>query len=92
MTHDTTFWFHVLGDLLLRPSLWWTASRQLRRMVAPRWWSRWPFLPFPDASYVRYRMETAYGAHGVPHAADVITYLRWCRGGEHARPRRSARC
>ncbi len=91
MTHGATFWFHVAGDLARRPSLWWTAGRQLRRTVAPRWWARRPFLPVPDATYVRYRMETAYGTHGVPNAADVIAYLEWCRGGEHAVPRRSAR-
>ncbi len=91
MTHDATFWFHVARDLVRRPSLWWTAFRQLRRMIAPRWWSRRPFLPLPDATYVHYRMETAYGAHGVPNAADVITYLEWCRGGEHATPRRCRR-
>ena len=94
MTHDATFWFHVLGDLVWRPRLWWTALRQFRRMIAPRWWRRPPFLPLPDATYVRYRIETAYGVRGTPNAADVITYLEWCRAGEHARapvrPRRSA--
>jgi hypothetical protein len=90
MTHDGAFWFHVVGELLLRPSLWFTAGRQLRRTVAARWWLRWPFLPLPDATYVRYRMETAYGTSGVPNAADVMTYLEWCREGEYLVSRRSA--
>jgi hypothetical protein len=90
MTHGGVFWFHVVADLLRRPGLWSTAGRQLRRTVAARWWSRWPFLPLPDATYVRYRMETAYGTAGLPNAADVITYLEWCREGEHLMSRRSA--
>jgi hypothetical protein len=44
------------------------------------WWRRPPFLPVPDAAYLRFRMETAYGdADRDPEPDDLITYLRWCR-------------
>lgn len=42
------------------------------------WWRRLPLLPLPDATYMRWRMHTAYGGHGsVPPARDVIRYARW---------------
>lgn len=63
-----------------RPSLWWTALRQLRRMVVPGWWRRAPYLPLPDRTYLRFRLVTAYGGEGgAPRAEDVVTYLHWCR-------------
>jgi hypothetical protein len=34
----------------------------------------------PDARYVRFRLETQYGDHGVPEPDDLVVYLRWCRG------------
>jgi hypothetical protein len=48
-------------------------------MSRPRWWRRPPFLPVPDADYVRFRLETQYGTGGAPDPADVVVYLRWCR-------------
>jgi hypothetical protein len=42
------------------------------------WYRRFPFLPLPDADYVKWRMHTAYGDHGiVPSAEDVIRYALW---------------
>ena len=42
------------------------------------WYARVPFLPLPDATYVRWRMHTAYGSDDfVPPAEDVIRYARW---------------
>lgn len=42
------------------------------------WYRRFPFLPFPPADYVRWRMYTAYGdADAVPPADDVVRYARW---------------
>ena len=66
--------------MLVRPVLWPTAVVQAARSAGPGWWRRRPFLPLPDADYVRFRLETAYGSHGVPDIDDVVTYLRWCRG------------
>lgn len=42
------------------------------------WFRRFPFLPLPDAEYVKWRMHTAYGGNDVvPSAEDVIRYARW---------------
>ena len=64
-----------------RPRLWPTALRQARRLAAPGWWHRWPFLPVPPPAYLRFRLQTAYGGPGTtpiaPH--DLVTYLTWCR-------------
>lgn len=47
----------LAGALVRRPTLWPAALR----LVPPRWWRRWPPLPLPPASYLRFRMETMYG-------------------------------
>ncbi|MDX2192903.1 MAG: hypothetical protein NW201_06085 [Gemmatimonadales bacterium] len=45
-----------------------------------RWWARAPFLPIPDAEYLRWRMLTAYGdEHAVPPAEDLVRFARWRR-------------
>jgi hypothetical protein len=68
------------GAVARHPSLWWTALVQARRLTPRAWWRRAPFLPVPDASYVRFRLQTMYGdADRPPEPADVVTYLRWCR-------------
>lgn len=73
-----------------RPSLWPTAFRQYRRVVPARWWRARPFLPLPDASYVRFRLLTQYGANlpgensRAPEVVDVMNYLAWCRQWESA--------
>jgi len=84
MTHVGGIWFPAISGVLRRPDLWWTARRQLRSLIRPRWWARSPFLPLPDRRYVRFRLETAYGSAGAPCAADVIRYLEWCRSARHS--------
>ena len=66
----------VLGE----PQLWPTAARQVARLTVPGWW-RWPpFLPLPDRDYLGFRLQTMYGdAARAPEAADLLTWLRWCR-------------
>ena len=85
MTHSYRFWLPLIGAIAVRPQLWWTALRQLGRITPARWWARPPFIPWPDAGYVQFRLETAYGAHGVPQAADAVRYLEWCHEAERAR-------
>ncbi|MGH9044307.1 MAG: hypothetical protein ACRDVP_05640 [Acidimicrobiales bacterium] len=70
-----------LRATLSRPTLWTTALGTIRRLAAPGWWRRPPFLPLPDPSYWRFRMQTAYGDDwsGRPTTQDVIDYLRWCQ-------------
>ena len=48
------------------------------RFRARDWYRRFPFLPLPDATYVRWRMYTAYGDESaVPSADDVERYATW---------------
>jgi hypothetical protein len=69
------------GAVLVRPSLWGVAVAQALRLARPGWWRRRPFLPVPDDDYLRFRLQTAYGDPGhEPEPADVVAYLRWCRG------------
>jgi hypothetical protein len=66
--------------VLRRPSLWPTALIQVGVLARPGWWRRWPPLPRPDAGYVRFRLETAYGDPEAELLADdVVEYLNWCR-------------
>ena len=59
----------VLGIALLRTA-WRFRSRG--------WYTRFPFLPLPDQTYVRWRMHTAYGDHdAVPPLEDIVRYARW---------------
>lgn len=68
-----------------RPRLWAVAVGQVRRLAAPGWWRRRPFLPLPDADYLRFRLETQYGSDHEPEPGDVVTYLAWCRSYRRAR-------
>ena len=62
------------------PALWATAARVMVRTARRSWWRRPPFLPLPDAEYVRFRMLTNYGdADATPTAEDIVHYLSWCR-------------
>ena len=77
-----------------------TATLALRGLLNPRlaidllrtawavrrrgWLSRFPFLPLPDETYLRWRMYTAYGDEAaVPPADDVIRFARWRRETMH---------
>ena len=43
-----------------------------------RWYRTFPFLPLPPRSYLRWRMETAYGdPDAVPPPRELERYLRW---------------
>ncbi len=75
--------------LIVRPTLWVTGLRVWARATPTRWWARPPFLPLPDRAYLRFRLETAYGADAAPAPGDLVAYLRWCR--ERALLRRAAR-
>ncbi|HSS11014.1 MAG TPA: hypothetical protein VLL25_14080, partial [Acidimicrobiales bacterium] len=64
----------------LQPVLWPTAARQLAVLARPRWWRRWPPVPLPDAAYLRFRLQVAYGdSTHQPEVGDVVSYLDWCR-------------
>jgi hypothetical protein len=72
-------WIRALLAVVVRPRLWPVALRQARRFARPGWWRRPPFLPLPDADYLRFRLETAYGDAIAPRPADLVAYLEWCR-------------
>lgn len=74
----------IVGAVLVRPSLWWVALRQVARLAPRGWWKRAPFLPVPPADYVEFRLVTQYGGgHGEPRGdirpVDVVDYLQWCK-------------
>jgi hypothetical protein len=75
---DPWFWWRAALLVLVRPHLWWTALVQTMRLARRRWWARPPFLPLPDADYLRFRFETQYGGEGRPDPRDLVVYLEWC--------------
>jgi hypothetical protein len=63
---------------LVRPSLAIDLIRVAWRFRSRGWYARFPFLPIPDRTYVRWRMYTAYGDYdAIPPADDVERYARW---------------
>jgi hypothetical protein len=48
------------------------------------WLARFPFLPLPDVTYLKWRMYTAFGDEdAVPPAIDVLRFARWRRETMH---------
>ncbi len=86
----------IVKAALARPDLWWTGLGAVRRLAAPGWWRSPPHLPVPDQGLWAFRMITAYGSPDAdPEAADMISYLEWCRStARHRRGdrRRKATC
>jgi hypothetical protein len=76
------FWTRASLGVLAHPRLWSTALVQAGRLSRPRWWRRPPFLPIPDADYLRFRFETQYGPDD-PDPGDLVRYLEWCRDMSH---------
>jgi len=75
----------LVGPVLARPDLWWTALGELRRMAPRLWWRSPPRLPLPDRRLWEFRMVTAYGRpDAVPERADVVSFLEWCRAASAA--------
>jgi hypothetical protein len=75
-------WARLTTTLTLRalvnPALALDLLRVAWRFRHRHWYRRFPFLPFPAQSYVRWRMYTAYGAEdAIPPAEDVIAFARW---------------
>ena len=63
---------------LVNPGLGLDLLRLAWRFRSRGWHSRFPFLPIPDRTYVRWRMYTAYGDYdAVPPVTDVERYSRW---------------
>jgi hypothetical protein len=63
---------------ITRPRLGIDLLRVAWRFRRRDWNTRFPFLPIPDPTYVRWRMYTAYGDYdAIPPARDVERYARW---------------
>lgn len=79
-----TLTFRLFGRALLQPRLACDLLRTAWAFRRRRWWSRLPFLPFPDPAYLRWRMYTAYGDEtAVPPLEDVARFARWRREVMH---------
>jgi hypothetical protein len=75
-------WTRLTTTLALRalvnPALAIDLLRVAWRFRHRHWHKRFPFLPLPATTYVRWRMYTAYGDEGaIPPADDVIAFARW---------------
>ncbi len=63
---------------LVNPALAVDLLRVAWRFRHRHWMTRFPFLPLPAMTYVRWRMYTAYGEEdAVPPVDDVIAFARW---------------
>lgn len=63
---------------LRRPRLAISLIKVAWRFRQRGWHKRFPFLPLPDAQYVKWRMHTAYGDHyAVPRPDEVERYATW---------------
>ena len=77
---DVIGWAGAVTAVVVRPSLWPIALRQVAVLARPGWWRRAPFLPVPPPAYLAFRLETMYGGDGHPPTGhDVVGYLAWCR-------------
>ena len=86
------WWLRTATALLGRPRLWWTALHEMRVTIAPNWWTTWPPIPRPPAGWMRFRMETAYGAANArPDPEDLLAWLEWCRTNRSAAAPRGPR-
>jgi hypothetical protein len=65
--------------VVLTPSLWAIAVRQLVAVSPRGWWRHAPYVPRPDRAYLRFRSDTAYGPDARPGRDDLAAYLRWCK-------------
>ena len=66
-----------------RPRLAADLIRIAWRFRSRSWYRRFPFLPVPDPTYLRWRMYTAYGDYtAVPSVTDIERYARWAVNNE----------
>ena len=84
MNHVATSWTNLVLRLALRgmlsPRLGVDLLRTGWAFRRRDWWRQPPFLPLPDRTYLRWRMDTAYGdPDAVPPLDDVVSFARWRR-------------
>ena len=79
---NSVTWVRLTAALSVRalanPMLGIDLLRAAWRFRHRHWYKRFPFLPLPAQSYMRWRMYTAYGDEAaIPPAEDVIAFARW---------------
>lgn len=68
----------MIWTVLRRPSLLPALLGLAWATRARGWYSRPPFLPLPPRSYLRWRMDTAYGdPEAEPTTEELARFLRW---------------
>lgn len=69
----------TLRAVLRRPTIIPAALRSALAMAPVRWWRRAPFLPLPDPSYWRFRIETSMGGAGEvpPSPSEIVDVVKW---------------
>jgi hypothetical protein len=71
-------YLRLAGLALRRPSTLPYVVQAAWAFRARDWYRRFPFLPLPPRSYIRWRMETAFGdPEAVPSPNDLERYLVW---------------
>lgn len=75
-------WFSLIATLtaraIINPRVAVDLLRVAWRFRHRHWYRRFPFLPLPAITYLRWRLYTAYGDEGtVPPPSDVIAFARW---------------
>ena len=75
--------FRLAFRAIVRPPLAADLVRVAWRFRSRDWYTRFPFLPVPNRTYVRWRMYTAYGDYdAVPPVEDVEKYAHWAVSDE----------
>lgn len=75
----------ALRALVRRPGLWAAAVAAAVRHLPRRWW-RGPAAVGAAGPWLRFRLETSYGAErSSPTPGDLVTWLRWVRAWPRAR-------
>jgi hypothetical protein len=68
----------LIPRLLLRPLDLVALLRVMWRFRRRDWMRHAPFLPVPSATYMRWRMYTAYGdENALPRADELLRFARW---------------
>lgn len=66
--------------LLTRPRLIPAAIGAAAALAPRKWWTKPPYLPLPDAEFIRFRQATANGDPDTPlDVKDFIEWLEWRR-------------
>lgn len=67
-----------------RPDLWRTAARVARVHTPNKWWTKRPFLPIPDRSWMDFRLETAFAdSDAQVESEHFIEYLEWAKSWKY---------